>query len=77
MNNYYYRDIKVPFNTLYFNKKNILTRSETVLNFYEKIIVSEKCIENIFIVVGYWVNQLQGQRNGQSFQFPFKGKVNI
>ena len=39
MNNYYYRDIKVPFNTLYFNKKNILTRSEMVLNFYEKIIV--------------------------------------
>ena len=48
-----------------------------LMHFYEKIIVSEKCIENIFIVVGYWVNQLQGQRNGQSFQFPFKGKVNI
>ena len=39
MNNYYYRDIKVPFNTLYFTKKNIPTRSESVLNFYEKTIV--------------------------------------
>src|SRR5574344_1686576 len=39
MNNYYYRNVKVPFNTLYFTKKDILTRSETVLNFYEKMIV--------------------------------------
>ena len=39
MNNYYYRNVKVPFNTLYFTKKDILTRTETVLNFYEKMIV--------------------------------------
>lgn len=39
MNNYYYRDIKVPFNTLYFIKKDIPTRTENVLNFYEKTIV--------------------------------------
>ena len=47
------------------------------MHFYEKIIMSEKCIENIFIVLEYWVSQLQGEKNGQCFQFPFKGKVNI
>ena len=62
MNNYYYRDIKVPFNTLYFTKKDIPTRSESVLNFYEKTIVlllkegikatsNEKLIEKLSVML--------------------------
>ena len=39
MNNNYYREIKVPFSTLYFTKKDIITKTETVLNFYEKMII--------------------------------------
>lgn len=35
----YYREIKIPFTAIHFTKKDIVTRSGTILNFYQKTIL--------------------------------------
>ena len=43
----YFREIKIPFNAIHFLKKDIVTRSGTPLNFYQKniILILEKSVD--------------------------------